>query len=239
MKTQRKSLPFELKAHADGEFRAVFATFNAIDHDGDVTIPGAFEAGKEVIVGSWGHKTAELPVGKGVIVVDEREAAVEGRFFLDTAAGRDTYQTVKNLGELGEWSYVFTVTKQSFGEREGRQVRYIEGTNVYSVDPVLAGAGIGTRTTDIKSLPFLEHLDEFEEQVTAFVERVQARSAVRQKDGRGLSAASVERLRASAESLKSALSELEQLAVAGESKSTPELVTEFLRYQRMIAGLPA
>lgn len=240
MKAFRKSLPFELKAASEtGEFRAVFATFNVIDHDGDITRPGAFKDGAEVIVGSWGHKTMDLPVGKGVIRTNEREAAVEGQFFLDTQPGKDTYQTVKNLGPLGEWSYVFSVQKQSFGEEGGRPVRFLEDIKVFSVDPVLAGAGIDTRTTDIKSMPFLEHLDDFEEQVVTFLERVKARTAVREKEGRVLSSANVERLKAAAESLRGASGELEKLVETAEPKSHELVAREFLRFQRILAGLPA
>lgn len=240
VKTFRKSLPFELKASEAGEFRAVFATFDVVDHDGDVTRPGAFKNGAEVIVGSWGHKTMDLPVGKGVIVADQREAAVEGRFFLDTEPGKATYQTVKNLGSLGEWSYVFSVLRQSFGEFEGRQVRFLEDIRVFSVDPVLAGAGIDTRTTDIKSLPFLEHVDEFEDELAEFVERVKERAAVRVKEGRVLSASNVERLKAIAESLRGASGELEKLLETAEPKKVnDELAVEWVRFQRILAGLPA
>lgn len=240
MKTLRKSLPFELKASAEGEFRAVFATLNVVDHDGDVTRPGAFKDGAEVIVGSWGHKTADLPVGKGVIRTNEREAVVEGAFFLDTQPGKDTYQTVKNLGPLGEWSYVFSVQKQSFGEEGGRPVRFLEDIKVFSVDPVLAGAGIDTRTTDIKSrdLTFLEHSEEVQELVEEFVARAKERSAIREKEGRVLSTANVERLKSIAESLRGASGELEKLLESAEPK-TNELAREFLRFQRILAGLPA
>lgn len=240
MDTLRKSLPFELKSGNTGEFRAVFATFNTIDHDGDVTRPGAFKAGTEVIIGSWGHKTADLPVGKGLIVSDEREAAVEGEFFLDTQPGRDTYQTVKNLGSLGEWSYVFTVQKSSFGQHDGREVRFLEDLAVYSVDPVLAGAGIDTRTTDIKSLGFLEHGESVAQQVGEYLDRVKQRSAIRGAEGRSLSAANVASLGELAESLKRLSGELGQL-MQPEQKSNTELAIEYLRtvQRQILAGLPA
>lgn len=235
----RKSLPFELKSGNTGEFRAVFATFNVIDHDGDVTRPGAFKDGAEVIIGSWGHKTMDLPVGKGVIVTNEREAVVEGSFFLDTQPGKDTYQTVKNLGSLGEWSYVFSVEKSSFGQQDGRDVRFLESMKVFSVDPVLAGAGINTRTTDIKSLGFLEHGDSVAKQVREYLERVKERTAVRETEGRSLSVANVASLGELAESLKSLVDELGQLAQP-ESKSN-ELAIEYLRsvQRQILAGLPA
>lgn len=240
MNTFRKSLPFELKSGSTGEFRAVFATFNVIDHDGDVTRPGAFKTGAEVIIGSWGHKTSELPVGKGVIVADAVEAAVEGSFFLDTQPGKDTYQTVRNLGSLGEWSYVFSVQKSSFGQHDGRDVRFLEDLAVYSVDPVLAGAGIDTRTTDIKSLGFLEHGESLVRQVSEYLERVKQRSAIRGADGRSLSAANMASLGELAESLKRLSGELGQFAQP-EQKSNNELAIEYLRavQRQILAGLPA
>lgn len=239
MKTQRKALPFELKAASDaGEFRAVFATFNVIDHDGDVTRPGAFKDGTEVIIGSWGHKTADLPVGKGVIRVNDSEAAVEGAFFLDTQPGKDTYQTVKNLGAMGEWSYVFSVLKSSFGQFDGRDVRFLEDMKVYSIDPVLAGAGINTRTEDVKSLGFVEHGEEMKSALEEYLARVKERTAVRGTEGRSLSAANVASLGELAESLKNLLGELGQL-VQPEPKQTELIAREFVRYQHILAGLPA
>lgn len=244
MKTQRKALPFELKAASDaGEFRAVFATFNVIDHDGDVTRPGAFKDGTEVIIGSWGHKTADLPVGKGAIRVTDSEAAVEGTFFLDTQPGKDTYQTVKNLGAMGEWSYVYAPTKFSYGEHAGTQVRFLEEIKVFSVDPVLAGAGIDTRTTDIKSLSrdltFLEHSEEIDELLQDYLGRVKERSALRAKEGRMMSQANMDRLMRISESMRASSTALDELMADMKPPKQTELVTEFLRFQRIRAGLPA
>lgn len=241
MELERKTLPFTLKADGpEGSFRAVFATFDVVDHDGDVTRPGAFKTGSPVIVGSWGHKAEELPVGKGVIQSDGREAAVEGAFFLDTTPGRDTYQTVKNLDVLGEWSYLYVPEKVSFGTFQDRDVRFLEQIKVFSVDPVLAGAGIDTRTTNIKGLtrdlPFVDHTGRIAVEVAEYVERVKERLAVRVKEGRVLSAANVERLGVLAESLRAAVGDLEKLRASAEPKHA-ELVREFLRYQRLIAGL--
>ena len=138
---------------ATGEFRAVFATFDVPDHDGDVTRPGAFRDGAEVIVGPWGHKDGGLPTGRGVIRTNNREAFVEGNFFLDTPHGLATYETVKSLGNLAEWSYQFRATQTSRGRHEGQPVLLLEGIRVFSVDPVLVGAGIDTRTDHIKTSP--------------------------------------------------------------------------------------
>lgn len=152
MDEKRYRARLELKADDQtGSFRAVFATLNVIDLDGDVTTPGAFRDGQEVRIARWGHNWFDLPVGKGVIHADEQQAWVDGQFFLDTTVGKDTYLTVKNLGQLQEWSYGFDVTKWSQGQFNGEDVRFLEGLNVHEVSPVMLGAGIGTHTEAIKT----------------------------------------------------------------------------------------
>jgi hypothetical protein len=147
-----KSLLLEIKDESKGEVRAIFSTFNAIDSDRDVTRPGAFADGAPVVISSYGHRTwdGELPVGLGTIRQTANEAILEGRFFLDTMAGRDTFTVVKQLGGLQEWSYGYNVTKESFGEFAGQRVRFIEEVQVFEVSPVLRGAGVGTRTLAVK-----------------------------------------------------------------------------------------
>ena len=149
-KTYRSAI--ELKEDGQpGEFRAVFSTFNVIDHDNDVTLPGAFTEGEKVRIGYWGHRWQDLPVGRGEIHQDEEKAWVDGRFFLDTEPGQQTYLTVKNLEELQEWSYGFDIVESRLGEFEEQDVQFLERLTVYEVSPVMLGAGIGTRTETIKS----------------------------------------------------------------------------------------
>jgi len=145
--------PIELKEDGQpGEFRAVFSTFNVVDHDGDVTVPGAFHDGQKVRISYWGHRWQDLPVGRGEIHQDEEKAWVEGRFFLDTEAGKETYLTVKNLDDLQEWSYGFDIEESRLGEFEEQDVQFLEALTVYEVSPVMLGAGIGTRTETIKGM---------------------------------------------------------------------------------------
>lgn len=144
----------ELKGEDDGktgEFTAIFSTFNVVDLDGDVTLPGAFTDGQKVRISYWGHRWGEMPVGRGEIHADQEKAWVDGRFFLDTEAGRETYQTVKNLAELQEWSYGFDIIEASYGKFADREVRFLKKMDVFEVSPVMLGAGIGTQTTAIKS----------------------------------------------------------------------------------------
>ncbi|MBN1248460.1 MAG: HK97 family phage prohead protease [Anaerolineae bacterium] len=142
--------PVELKADGEeGTFRSVFAQFNVIDHDGDVTEPGAFRDGQEVVVEGWNHDYG-LPPGKGVIHANDKEAWVDGRFFLDTTPGKDHYLTLKNLEGLEEWSYTFSIEAAESGEVDGERVRILKGLDVWGVAPVTRGAGIGTRTLALK-----------------------------------------------------------------------------------------
>ena len=153
-KTYRGRL--QLKAEGDGppgSFRAEFATLNVIDHDQDVTVPGAFHAGQEVVIEPWNHQWT-LPVGKGAIHEEDDKAVIEGQFFLDTQGGQEHYIVVKELGPLQEWSYTFNIEDSGqgkFGDPE-QDVRFLRDLDVWGVAPVTRGAGIDTRTTDIKGL---------------------------------------------------------------------------------------
>lgn len=151
--SQYKSLgPVEVKSEERGEVTAIFARFNVIDHDGDVTLPGAFTDGAPVRISAYGHSSWEgaLPVGKGRIRTTSTEAILEGKFFLQTPGGRDTFTVVKELAELGEWSFGFDIVEHSFGEFNDRNVRFLKKLKVHEISPVLVGAGIDTMTLAVK-----------------------------------------------------------------------------------------
>lgn len=142
----------EIKNADRGEVEAVFSRFGVVDKDGDVTLPGAFTDGAEVPISAYGHRShaGALPVGKGAIRQTSDEAILDGKFFLDTVGGRDTFTVIKELGSLGQWSYGYAPVKHSFGEHSGRRVRFLEQLKVLEVSPVLEGSGINTRTIAAK-----------------------------------------------------------------------------------------
>ena len=139
-----------VKQDEDGErsVTALFATFNVVDLDGDVTEPGAF--GKQsVLMGAYNHNPGMLPPGKGATYEEDDTALFKGRFFT-TSSGTEHYTTIKEAGGTMEWSYRFFVEDGGFETRDGENVFIIRKAKVTHVAPVEAGAGIGTRTVDIK-----------------------------------------------------------------------------------------
>jgi hypothetical protein len=142
----------QVKAADRGEVTAIFSTFNEVDGDGDVTLPGAFTDGAEVPISAYQHTswTGALPVGKGIIRTDGRRAWVEAQFFLMTQGGRDTFETVKQLGPLGAWSYGYDPVDAEPGTFKGRRVRFLKRLEVHEVSPVLRGSGVGVHTVDAK-----------------------------------------------------------------------------------------
>lgn len=231
MTIERKVLAAaDFKASGDtGAFRATLATLQVIDKDGDVTRPGAFVVGTPVKIMQWGHNWSALAVGKGVLGADDERAWVDGQFFLDTTAGKETYLTVKALGDLQEWSYGYTVGQASYGEQEGRSVRFLEKLNVFEASPVMIGAGVGTGTDSIKSGTAGMTLDDHTAAVLAanaeYVDRCKALVALRAKEGRTLSTANMARLKTHHEALVSVVTDLGALLEAVAPPKSADLVT--------------
>lgn len=144
----------ELKDADQGLVSAIFSTFDVVDLDGDVVRKSAFKEGTPVRISAYNHASWQgaLPVGKGVIRVTDREAICDMQFNMKTQAGRDTFETIKQMGELQEYSWGFNVTDSESVDMEGKSVRVIKSVDVFEVSPVLLGAaGPGrTRTLAVK-----------------------------------------------------------------------------------------
>ena len=161
-KSYRCHIEFKANSDQTGQFAAEFATLNVIDHDGDVTLPGAFQDGQEVLIEAWNHNYGELPVGKAVIHEEGDKAVADGQFFLDTVSGMEHYKVAKNLGALQEWSYTFLVEEHSFGKFEEQEVQFLRKLDTWGIAQVERGAGIDTRTTSIKGRPRDEEAEDAE-----------------------------------------------------------------------------
>jgi phage head maturation protease len=216
---ERKGIvAFEFKAEKEGSFRATFSRFNVVDRDGDVTMPDAFEKGQEVRIAQWGHNWGSPVIGKGAIDFDGERAWVDGEFFLETTAGKDTYLAVKALGALQEWSYGFAIKERSFGEfgEPPQHVQFLRRLDVFEVSPVMIGAGIGTGTDAIKGATLAAESDAVLAAVTGLADRLKSLAEMRAKEGRTLSTANRERLKAHRESLRVIADDLDALIAATE-----------------------
>lgn len=144
----RKSFDIEIKDAALGTVRAIFSTFNVIDADGDVVVPGAIPETEVPLV--IAHDWSSLPVGKGKITANRKQAVFEGQFFMETEAGREAFLTVKAMGKTQQYSWGFKVLESDFGQFEERDVRFIRKTQPFEVSPVIVGSNPVTGTIDIK-----------------------------------------------------------------------------------------
>jgi len=234
-----------------GAVKAVFATLGVIDHDSDIILPGAIESGKKVRVSAYNHASWDrsLPVGVGSISEVGNELILDGNFFLDTTHGADTYKTIKGLGELVEWSFGFDVLDKDYTTDPvtGHQVRRIKKLKVYEVSPVLLGAGIDTRTIDIKGLgaepkTYQEHAEMVLDIVSDFVKRSQSIADLRLEKGKSaVSDKNTDGLKAIASGLTEAVAALSKLAeadtVADETKVRSEVAALFaqIEYSELMA----
>lgn len=178
---KRKALSdIEIPDSDQGVIQAVFATLNVKDHDGDVTLPGAFEQGQKVLISQYNHgtwKMGALPAGIGTIKEDGLKAILTGQFFLKTHAGRETFESIKAVKEAGgdtEYSYGYDVLDQAPGSHEGAKANFLKKLKVIEVSPVLRGAGLGTETVSIKSFSTMTD-DEIAEEAEAAFKALQDR----------------------------------------------------------------
>ena len=140
----------------EGTFIAQIATLNVVDKDQDITVKGAFDGAGPVRVSRFNHSSAirdDLPVGVATIKEDGEAIIAEGRLNLETAGGRELYDTLKfeqSNNVSSEWSYGFTVEESENEERDDQKVRVLKKLNPFEVSPVMRGAGENTATLAVK-----------------------------------------------------------------------------------------
>lgn len=238
---QKSLMRVEIKDADRGEVSAVFSTLDVIDKDGDVTLKGAFTDGAPVAISAYGHQTwkGAPPVGKGRIREVGNEAVFEGKFFMDTTAGRDTFTVVKEMtdddGPGQEWSYSLRDVKAEMGDFEGRRVRYLKQITVHEVSPVLVGAGVDTRTLAVKSgLTFSEHAESVLADLDAFASRASEVVALRTQKGKQLGDESADLIRRIAEKARSFEA---HLLTGSPTAEDDEAVQEYLRFVALTQGV--
>jgi len=152
-----KLTPADVSTGPAGKVVIAFSTLDTIDLDNDVTVAGAFTP-TEVPMSAWQHASwqpGHLPIGRGTIREEGNRGVFRGSMFLETQAGRESFEVLKGLGPLAEFSYGFAVALSDRGSFQGRMVRFLRKLIVHEVSPVLRGAGVRTGLVSLSSLdPF-------------------------------------------------------------------------------------
>lgn len=146
----------EIKDAEKGLIKAVIATLNVVDKDEDVITVDAIKEGARVSMSSYGHDTVfgDLPAGKGALTIDGNNVVFEGKAFLSTSRGRDTFEVLKEMGPDQEWSFGFRIlgaeVPDDAWKKKGAR-RILTKLDAFEVSPVIRGAGVNTRTLAVKS----------------------------------------------------------------------------------------
>lgn len=238
-----KNAPIELKEDGDKRYiEAVFSLFDTIDSDNDVTKSNALRSGysgnKVPLV--WNHDWSKV-IGRGIIETDNQKAVFKG-YFLNTEAGKEAYNTVKEMQDMQQFSYGFQVMKSSKGthiDSKGEEVpvRVLEDVKVWEVSPVLVGAQQNSFVQALKSglEPYDEIDTEFEEIIEPEVSSTTDASISKSQQGLRLGEHAV----ASLEELKAFTERIEDLASLrnSEKKTLSSKSTEMI--QTYLSGLNA
>ena len=222
-----KSFTTDFKADETGKGRAVFATFDQVDKDGDVTLPGAF--GNQSCKVCAAHQWELPPIGAAKVSESGSDAIADFQLNMEMTAAQEWYKSMKFNSENGlvqEFSYGFHIDKESFGEREGKQVRILEKLSVFEISPVLLGAGMNTRLLAMKSdesCRLEDHFETVEKAYAELIERVEGLAALRREKGKDLGDVNKSRLQELLDR-KNSLTERVQALLAGDTDDLEDLV---------------
>ena len=241
-----KNAPIELKEDGDKRYiEAVFSLFDTIDSDNDVTKANALKSGytgnKVPLV--WNHDWSKV-IGRGIIETDNQKAVFKG-YFLNTEAGKEAYNTVKEMQDMQQFSYGFQVMKSSKGthiDSKGEEVpvRVLEDVKVWEVSPVLVGAQQNSFVQALKS-----GLEPVDEEIKAEMQVESTEPEVSSETDASISKSSQQGMRlgehavASLEELKAFTERIEDLASLrnSEKKTLSSKSTEMI--SKYLSGLNA
>ncbi len=157
--------------------------------------PGAFEI-------KAAHDHGEV---RAIISQDEKNAYLDGQFFLETTKGKDAFVVVKENGERRQWSYAYEIEKShegTFGDDDDRTVLFFDKIDVFEASPVLVGSNTRTRTLGVKddedfpAMKLDDHAVAVFDAVAGLIERTEEIGALRASDGRHLGDKHIERIEA-------------------------------------------
>lgn len=240
--TKHLTTSFAFKDDApDGTIEAVYSTFGVVDRGGDIVERTAIEDGKSIPM-VWSHDWSKM-IGKGTVRTDETRAVFTGNLFLDTAAGKDAYDTIKAMGDLIEYSWGFRVVDAKYEQQDDQLIRRITKAEQFEVSPVLIGEGLGTGTLSLKQdSRFSDEATTALAAVNHLIERSRLLADLRLKEGRVLSSSNRDRLASIHDALVSAAGGLKAILKdtepdAAKSIDTDALVAQFLLIEARANGV--
>lgn len=193
---ETKSFSGSVKVDAEGKGQAVFATLGVVDKDGDFTEKGAF--GTQTAKLSPAHDWSAPGMGLAKIRESGNDVVADFQFNMEMSSAKEWAASLKFNQEHDipqEWSYGFDVKESAEETRGGERVRVLQDMKVYEVSPVMVGAGVNTRTTQMKASRKLEdHFADVVAQNRDFANRLEDLKSKRAEDGRSLSQANRERV---------------------------------------------
>ena len=207
-----KSIPFEVKeivSVADGgwEIAGYASTFGGEpDAYGDVIVKGAFAESIAKRPTKFLFEHAE-PIGKQ-LEIREDDTGLWGRWsIVDTQAGTDAYKLAK-AGVLDSLSIGYVTLDADY---DANGVRLLKKVDLFEVSAVAIPANRNAVITAVKS--FADQSEDVQVAVREWLERTRAGLAQRQKDGRDLSQARRDQIRAVSGSLRAAADAADALLV--------------------------
>jgi hypothetical protein len=152
-KVKFASVEVQVKSSAAGQVTAILAELDKVDHDGDLYTAETFTEGAELAISPYNHSTmygTTIPVGKGVLHVEQSYIWVEAQYFLENESAREAFTVVKQMGASQQWSWGFKSVDAEPILMGERQVNLIKKAEVFEASPVVRGASIGSRTMTAK-----------------------------------------------------------------------------------------
>jgi len=221
-----------VKSPEDGTIEAIVSVFGNIDSYNERVMPGAFTKSLETKLpkGVWAHNW-EQPIAKTLsaeellpgdpglpeAIRENGGLKITAKFNLNTQRGREAYSDIKE-GIIDEFSIGYFTIGDNIAE-DG--VRDLTEISLHEWSPVLVGANPATAILSVKSaMSYDDDCEALVADVKRFIDRSKVRQEMRVKEGRVLSARNITRLTTFIETVRTGLTDLEEMLTS--ASSTPK-----------------
>ncbi len=218
-----------------GLLRGYASTFGNEDRDGDVIAPGAFTNLPQFLVDGvvmLGHRWDSVPVAIPTVAREDTKGLYVEATFHSTHLAQETRKVVAERLAAGKsvgLSIGFRTTKWSYEKRGERDVRILEGIELFEFSIVTVPANPLALVTDGKAMGLSDHSDAVVAAVSAWADRIAGRRESRESDGRKLSEAQQKAVRDVLAGLERVLTEGDQQPKAASLVALDGLRAEFVR----------